>query len=262
MAVFILSKDDAHLLEAARRYPDDPNVQLLVICRKVLPEEQDEWIRKFKASQPDNMLSGIFLAGQFFEQGDTEAALAEFRSALDTKGYEDFSTQGSLAMDSALIELGYPPLEAKYRSMPVHAHSLVVNPMNSRLRMLNEAAEKAENDEEKIEIASLGIALGRRFSHGEESSLILNHFIGLSNTSRFLEVLEPETPFPDLGMTAAQLKQEVEQSKANISRYQQVWERTDELSEQHYIHFLDRSRSEGSFAGLQWLTEKFDTEGE
>ena len=98
LAVALMSRDPEYLITAARRYPDDPHLPLLVLTGDVLPDERREWLERFKRSQPDNLLSPLFLGGDLLANGEVEAGLAELRLAASATGYDDFVAQGGLAI--------------------------------------------------------------------------------------------------------------------------------------------------------------------
>jgi hypothetical protein len=68
VGVALLTREDEYLREVVAQYPDDPLVQLLVTGNDVFPEETSEWIARFKALQPDNVVASVLVAGNHLSQ--------------------------------------------------------------------------------------------------------------------------------------------------------------------------------------------------
>ena len=248
LGVYFLSKDDTHLEEAARRYPDDPNVQLLVISKHLFPEERSQWIERFKASQPNNLIASIFRGGDLLARGEIEAGLLEMSEAADQEGYRDFVVENCFAMEAALVELGCPAVETKMRSGPLDVFRHV-NPMNAELRRLEKLAAESPDPETKAGIARIGLEIGRQLDSGEAGTRLLNHLVARSMMERFAELLpaEESNTIPPVGHVQSQL-----------DFYTGLDQRSGELNEQQYIHLLNRTRSEGAFGAMRWLSSQLD----
>ena len=86
------SGDDSLLAEAKERFPDDPRVQFAAAYKTESPEERQQWLEKFKQSDPQNALADYLLAAEHFKSGQAEQALQEITTAA-TKPTE--STNGA-----------------------------------------------------------------------------------------------------------------------------------------------------------------------
>lgn len=179
IAVALLSRDVAHLIEAAERYPDDPHIQLLVIGNRDFPGDKTEWYRRFKESQPDNLLASLLLGSHLLNQGSVKEALAQLRTGGGQSRYSDFTTEGALAMESALIELGHSPFDAKLKSSTGSSIGYAVL-LQKGLIDLNKLVESASGDAEKLELATLGVAIGNQLSEGEANRSNVNRLFGLT----------------------------------------------------------------------------------
>jgi len=230
IAVSLLSSDTEYLEEAARRYPDDPHVQLLVISRKALPGEQAEWIERFKASQPDNALASLFYGGDLLKQGETEKAIAQLRLAAGQPTFDDFSAQGSLATDAALTEFGYSALETKYRSTLGRGIPHLAE-VNGTIRGLKDLALAAQDEAGKTELATIGIALGNHLSQGDANDLLINRVVGQSLEAIFLEMLDPELKPENFSATPGEMLEEIKRERATLKDSVSMSERVGELTE-------------------------------
>ncbi len=255
LAAILLSTNPAHLREAAERYPDDPHVQLLIIGSDAFAADRSEWIARFKSSQPENALASLFLGGDLLAKDAVEAGIAELRLAASQSHHDDFGTEGSLAMESALIELGHSVLEAKLRSLPVHAIRHFKQ-LQGTLKNLQELAANAASSEETAELATLGAALGNQLSQGEAKRFGINRLVGFSIEKQFLEMLEPDMVSPSFNETPAAMLEEVEKENAQLIEDLKLNDRIAELSEQQVIHLVDRIRTVGQPEAWVWLREQ------
>lgn len=257
LAAALMSEDPARLIAAARRYPDDPYFQLLVIAGDALPEERREWLERFKASQPDNLLSSLFLGGDLLADGEVEAGLAELHVSANSEGHEDFSNEGGLVLEAALIELGHPPLEAKMRSNGAIS-SRHLQRIQQEMKHLRKLADEAGSPEEKTELASLGAKVGYRMHHGGTSANRITQLVGFAQQNVFSRMLDPDTAIAGIDKTPTQLREEFEAEKARIISDSELSERTGELTEQQVVHLIDRRRVFGDENANNWLREQLD----
>ncbi|MGI9242297.1 MAG: hypothetical protein ACR2RV_15975, partial [Verrucomicrobiales bacterium] len=245
VAAALLSGDIAYLVDAAERYPDDPHVQLLVLDREDFPGGRDGWYARFKRSQPDNMLASMLHGYHLLSQGSTTEGLDQLRTGSRQSNYNDFASESSLAMESALIQLGRSPLEAKIRSVAFPttlAKQLQVRPDSEFIK----AIEATENEDERQELVLVGVALGNQMSQGQAGKNTINRLVGFSMEQRFLMQLDPQLESPALSAPPEEMMEEI-QLEANRLRDQTVEfsEHYLDLNEQQMMHYLDRLRSAG-----------------
>ena len=252
IAAASLSSERSYIMELARRFPNDPHVQFLVISKDALPGEKSAWIRRFKESQPDNGLASLYLGGDLLTQGAAEQGLAQMRLAAAQEIFEDFSTARMLAIESALIELGRSPLETKLRST-FGLELPQVGQISAILKDLRSLAEQSSNPDETTELATLGVALGNQLSQGNADRLLVNKVVGLAIESQFLKMLDPNLESANFSQSPAVLLEEIEAENAQIKNAIPVAERVTELSEQQIIHYMDRVRATSELEAIQWL---------
>ena len=260
VAAALLSSNPAYLREAAERYPDDPNIQLLVIGSDAFSEDRSEWIERFKKSQPDNAVAALLLGGDLLARGDVENGLAELRLAAGQTTHNDFAAEGALAMQSALIEFGIPPLEMKLRTLPVHAIRHLQQ-LQAGAKSLQTLAENATSPEEKTELATLGVALGNHMTQGEANRAGINRLVGYSIESQFLNMLDPDLDSPSFPESPAAMLREVEADTAQLKADLNLDERIPDLSEQQVIHLIDRIHAVGQPEAWIWLREQLGEAG-
>ena len=258
LAAFRLEGDARHLLEAARRFPEDPHVQFLVITHDVLPDEKSEWVTRFKQSQPDNAYASLLLGADLLKQGRTEEALEQLRLAGRQPTLDDFSSADWLAGDSAMIDLGFTPFEAKVKS----TFGQTVPFFSEFQGMLKELQGLANEAGDPAEIATIGAALGNQFTQGEGNSLIINRLVGISAEMRFLSMLEPDVQSPSFAETPATLLEQLDRERGEILELVNASERiTNEFSQPEMEHYLDRVRADGELEALRWARARLGDPG-
>ena len=251
----LLTGDKSYLEEAAGKFPDDPQVQLLVITNDVFPTARSEWINRLKRSQPDNSLASMLKAGDLFASGSEQEAVAELRLAAGQTGYDGFTNESMLAMESGLIEIGHSPLEAKVRStMGLPLHELVM--LRDTLSKLHPLAENATTTEERNELATLGFVLGNQLSQGAGRTTIINGLVGMATESRFLNLMEPDYQSPTLRSTPSEMLAEIDAEREEIREITTIADRLPELGAAKFSHYLDRMRTQGELEAIRWAREQ------
>ena len=261
IAVALLGKDMGDLVALAERYPNDPLVQLAVIGSPKFPGDKSEWYRRFKKSQPDNLLASLLLGSHLLATGASEEGLAELRAGSGLSNYNDFTAEGAVIMEGALLELGYSPYEAKTKSAFGSPLEYSVQLQQGTID-LGELMEAAATDEEKTGLAVLGVAIGNQLSEGEAKQSVINRMFGLGMESMFLKKLDPDVQLPNFAKTPGEMLEEIKDERRRLGEeIEFVTERYEALDEQQQIHFLDRSRALGDAPAHAWLLEQFPAGG-
>ena len=247
---------DRHLLEAARRYPEDPHVQYLVLAGNLLPEQRAEWLRRFKESQPDNALASLFLGEQLFEDGKAGEAVEQLRLAATQDSLEDFGTEGRLARESAMLEFGYTPYQAKLKATFGAAVGFFGD-FNRAQQSLQELAGAEADTERKTELAIIGAGLGNQFTQGAANGLLINRVVGIGTEGTFLRMLDPQLESPHLASTPAAM---IDQLKAERQEIFELTGLADQMmrdfSEAELSHYLDRVVAQGELEAMRWARDR------
>jgi len=255
LAVVIISGDQELLVDAARRHPDDPNIQLAVISRGVLLEERREWVERFKESQPDNMLSAIYLAGELLASGEIEAGLAEMQLAAEIDGYKDFALETEEALERAMVDLGQTPLQARVRSAYRWGYFV---PVKESLNQLHQLAQQSEDPAQRTAMANVGFALGHRFWHGEAEGAMINMTVGTTQSAQFARMLDQETIVPEAGISPAQFFENDMALIPQRNRLQEGFDRAHELTEPQFMHFAEMMRTHGHLEASNYVLEQLE----
>src|SRR5258708_34787215 len=100
---------------AATNFPNDAAVQFAIAARKIFPEQEREWLERFKASAPDNALAGYLSAADYMARGEKDQALQEFAQAVKRPPLEDYLPHSAQAPAA-------PSPAARQTPPPPHAH--------------------------------------------------------------------------------------------------------------------------------------------
>ena len=262
LAAIHLSSDPVrHIAAAAERFPDDPRIHYLILGHNAFPEDRDKWIERFKKSAPDSAIASIFSARAKFAAGDREAAIEQLELAARQGGLEEFTKGSLMASDAALIEFGFTPLEAKLRGT-FRQTALVLGGYQKTFKDLREATKETNDPAEKLELASLGVALSNQFSQGEANTNLINRLVGISGETMFLRDLDPDLESPNFSGTPAELLEQLEAERKEIREFTLTADDDDgqlgvlqNLNEAEMEHYLDRVRSVGELEALRWAEQ-------
>src|SRR5258708_25164243 len=98
---------------AATNFPNDAAVQFAIAARKIFPEQEREWLERFKASAPDNALAGYLSAADYMARGEKDQALQEFAEAVKRPHFEDYWRNNAQTAEEMLLAAGKSPLQTK-----------------------------------------------------------------------------------------------------------------------------------------------------
>lgn len=113
LAAFYISADTNYLNEAIANFSSDPRVQFTVLARNAFPDDRRKWLDAFKASAPDNSLANYLSAEDYFESGNTNAAMDELLAADDKEEFENYSDESRLNQEDLAECSGQSPMDAK-----------------------------------------------------------------------------------------------------------------------------------------------------
>src|SRR5439155_8578338 len=84
------SGDDEFLKEAKEKFPNDPRVQFAAAFKTDSPEERQQWLEKFKQSDPDNALANYLVASERLKAGQADQAFQEIAAATGKRGFDNY----------------------------------------------------------------------------------------------------------------------------------------------------------------------------
>ncbi|HMJ89496.1 MAG TPA: hypothetical protein VK530_06750 [Candidatus Acidoferrum sp.] len=241
---------------AAQLFPDDPRVQFAALTRDVFPEARREWLDRFKQSAPDNAMADYLSAREYFREGNSEKALAEFTAAAAKPHFTDYSVSQIQNMEEAQLSAGRNVAEAKLAAAS-HLHV----PQSKMLRDIADglqtmyAQHAASGDVVAGEATARMISsFGQRLFADSESPIILNQYTGMRIESQLLKTLPPDSQPEWLNQTVQERLDEFKAFKKTGSDLLQEQERMIQRGdESQIIGFYDRLKLQGEWKALLWL---------
>lgn len=261
LAAAQVSSDRFFVRLAATNFPNDPAVQFAVASRKIFPEQQREWLERFKVSAPENALAGYLSAADYMVRGEKDQALQEFAEAVKRPHFEDYWRNSAQAAEELLLAAGKSPLEAKQVGMQgVLLPELAQFKQLSRDLVDAQKTYAAGGDQASADkLMAMNYKFAQTLSNGEGSGLLINQLVGYAMERNILNQLDPNTISPSLGVAPAQRLAELQSERAAIK------ELTAQLPEQIMnlgpdnplmLSYFDRMKLFGEKAALKWLHDR------
>ncbi|MFC1497241.1 tetratricopeptide repeat protein [Verrucomicrobiota bacterium] len=256
VAAFMMTKDRAHLKEALKLFPNDPNVLLIAATNADSTEKRLDLLQRLKAADPDNALPLYLTAHALFELNDITGAIKEIDKASLTAKCDDYWLQSSYGMEEIYRDAGHSAAIAK-----AMAFKSTVLPHLSKVRelsrFLGEAYESAlqsgdtslahhlvENDRE----------LGSRLV---ENSPIIIQLVGLKIENTALKRIQELATDEETKEFSKQFLRINKQHTADIRYLVSLFEDTLEgASDSNISSYFDRARTLGEFEALRWFIGK------
>ena len=257
MAAGLACRDDDLLREAVRLSPDDPQLQLIAIGKRLFPEDQGLWIRRFKESQPDNALSSQLLAAQLFDEGDADGALAELRLSLSREDYNDFAAESILAREEVWSYAGASPVESAMRSTMDGA---LYRPLSIGLQKFTEDLLETKPSKDAV---GLALAVAQRITKAGAHGFPIDKMVGLQAESVILNGLDPDQPSPYGELSVVEARGQVESDLKEFVRKLLASEAplaSMSLDDPRLAQYLDRTKLLGFEKAQAWLTAQLDSD--
>jgi len=267
LAAFHLARDTNYLNEAATNFPADPRVQLAVLAVNRFSADRRKWLDRFKASTPDNALANYLSAQDYFEQGNTNAALDELLVADGKKQFGIYAidsqlNQEQIAMcagksmaDAARIALdGWADEDramlASYRKLVQHMADL------QRQYAATGDKESAEN------MAVAGLNFARQVGSGDSGKYLINQLVSMAMQKMALAELDQNTHYEFLDdQTPADALQDLKTQKSDwIKVNKSFMALYPQFTDSELASYQERSRLYGELDAMRWLVAQHPPE--
>jgi hypothetical protein len=252
-------KDTKYLLEAAAKFPDDPQVQLSVLTKNLFPAERRQWLDRFKASSPDNALANYLSARDYFKNGQDEAGLQELKQAGQQKRFQDFSTEARINEEELQMSAGKTVLEAR-QSSGGWADNLLGNmaslkSLSQEISRLQKQFAAAGQTQESLQMIEAGLDVVERIAPPEGARFQISQLVAWAIEASLLRGLEPDRSFDFLGGGTPQSRvEEIRAEKMALKKLNDfVREATPRMTEAEQLSFLERQRIYGEIPALRWF---------
>lgn len=184
LAAYRVSTNLAYLVEAATRFPNDPDVQYAVIAANAAPEAQRDWIEAYKASSPDNALAWYFSALDYFKSGQTDLAIQELTEATRKPVFRAELAPTLQAVEELNLSAGRAADEAKVAAFQNCAQVPHLEAMRDLARAIRVTARQyqEQGDIAAAEpLAGMGLVLGDHLSAGAAAKRSLTNSLALQS---------------------------------------------------------------------------------
>lgn len=269
IAAWDITGEEALLLEAAEKFPNDPRVCLSMIQHAGKDAEAAlPWIERLIATEPENPSGHYLKVSALMQQKDRPAALAALRMAVALKGpNNDHLRDRILTVREAALASGAGIREAAQLALvgPL-SHTTAYQTFAGASRVLREeiAEAKAVGDQERlVELAGLGMATVAHTAGGSSKSLI-DELVGVAVEKAVLLELQGDTEFGTTGRTVAQQLEDLDQRRTRMSEFLEQSTASESIfndaSDAQVAEYTDRFLLHGERSARVWLQEQFPGE--
>jgi hypothetical protein len=269
LAAFHGTHDTNYLLEAARNFPEDPAVQWTVLERNLFPQDRRRWLDAFKTSSPSNALPSYVSAHEYFEKGDTNAAVRELLAASGKPQFENYFMTARLDAEELFLSCGQSPLQASQSAMAGTSEELLPElAMSKRLVQsiagLQSQSAAAADADSAAQLTRAGLALADQLRSGESGKSLINVMVGNADEAILLHQLDPNTAYDFLGgKTPTQRLNDLKQQKEEFKQLSREFSAAfPTLTEAQEMSYVERSKIYGEAAAMRWLHEQLKAAGQ
>jgi hypothetical protein len=258
ITVFRATGDKAYLVEAAQQFPGDPRVQLGVLVENLYPEQQREWIDRFKKSAPENSFASYLSALDNYQQGDSAAALKDLAMAQQKRAFKDYSVDQMRGLEDLVVSSGKPERVAKestVNAVPMAEYGMVkqlTQEMTSQQDKYHEAGDTGAVET----LARMGVDLANRFVGEDGGRFLMGQLVGMAIEARFLKQLDQDKVYDFLAQTPAQRQETLTTKRQNLKGLTgDISQRLSQVSDAEANLYFDRIKTSGEIEAIRWLRE-------
>ena len=252
------SGDDTLLKEAKEKFPNDPRVQFAAAFKADSPEEHQQWLEKFKQSDPDNALASYLLAGEHWKAGQPEQALQELTAAAGKGRMENYVVDFIQNAEEAYRAAGLSDGEAK-----AVAGTSALLPELGKLRQVGRDAvelakryQQAGDESSAQAVLQMGLDLSHRFDQSPQTTLI-QELVGIAVERHVLTAMNPNATYGETGQT---VQDRINALDARRKTYKELTGQSEpilrSMSDQDLAHYFDRVKLYGDVAARRWVINK------
>jgi hypothetical protein len=268
LAAFRALGDTNYLNEAATNFPDNPQVELVVLAHDEFPEERRKWLDLFKNSQPSNSLANYLSAQDDFKNGNNDAGVQELQAASSKSQFDSFQTESRLDEEDLYLSSGYSQLDADKESMTGLALNLIpelatykqlaISINNLQQQQINSGdANSAAN------LAQIGMTFANQIETGDSGKMLINQLVGIAIENEVLLQLDPNTSYDFLGgQTPGQIIEQYKEQKAAFRELSQNFQAVlPNLTSEEMTDYRERQKIYGELPAMQWVIQQHPPPG-
>ncbi|PWU17273.1 MAG: hypothetical protein C5B50_11640, partial [Verrucomicrobia bacterium] len=177
-----------------------------------------------------------------------------------TKRFDDYTLEREQDNQEAYLSAGYSAVEAQ-----LSADGGLTLPQLGQLKQLAQQMVEVgksynqSGDQSSAQAAfQMVLDLGQRYGDAANSPTLISHLVGIAIESMALSGYDPKMPLGENGQTVQERLDQIKQDRAAIKQLnQQASPLMPTLSDEDVLSYLNRRRSLGETAALQWVLGKF-----
>ncbi len=259
LAAWEESGDNEYLREAAKRFPDDPRVQLAAAMGPFSTAERAAWIERLKKSDPSNPLPNWIAAADHFSGKRSKEAIAELLGADGKTAFQNYAQQMVEERRALFTSAGIEPLRAQVEAQ-MNTKYDYLGRLQSAARGIGDQVKtlRAAGDTQTAQdLSATAVNIGRIMSTNPDATMI-DQLVGISVESSALKQIPATEATSVLGVTTAQREAELEKQRRELLEYGRVAGEVlkgkatiEEISE-----YFQRRQRDGEMAALRWLASR------
>jgi hypothetical protein len=186
VTAYHFSRDEAYLVEAMEKFPNDPQVMFTSLRLANDPSSRLAILESFKKVDPGNGIGHCLAARALFDLGKDDEALAELLQSSG-KPIEDFSMASVQMAEEAYVSAGFSQIEAKMLSIHSLTKPELIQLASGLVQKLKEQRGSlvASGDLEMAEsLREIQGELGRNL---QQSGLFADNIVGILHERAALE---------------------------------------------------------------------------
>jgi hypothetical protein len=263
LTAFRALRDTNYLNEAATNFPNNPRVELAVLTHDEFPADRRQWLDLFKASSPSNSLANYLSAQDYFQNGNTAAAVQDLLAATSKLQFDTYITANILDSENLYSRSGDSP--GKSATLANRDMALEDLPALATFKRLAQGIRDAQqqylnsgDSSSAANLAHIGMQLGNQIENGDSGKYLINRFVGLAVESIVLQQLNPDTSYDFLGgQTPSQI---THQNKQQILALHPTFSAFDalrpSLTDNEIADYYNRKEIYGEAEAMKWAIQQ------
>ncbi|MDB6140094.1 MAG: hypothetical protein JWO94_3166 [Verrucomicrobiaceae bacterium] len=255
-----LTHDLGLLREAARRFPDDPQIHLELALRSDNAAEKHQAITGLCQLDPGNALGPYLAADEAFAAADSKAAVRSLMEAAQRPALNDYSRGAEQSAEEAYLAAGYPPVEAQAAAVFGRSQEQAerLSELGGQMSLLMKSCVSAGDTVAAQTMASLGQSLGQRMQ-GSLGHSVAGELAGTAIEGQFLNGQDAAAVLNEEGLTVQQRLDQLAARKDYIKTTVRGADPTSpDVSPQILAQYLGRAKVQGEMPALQWLRARLN----
>jgi hypothetical protein len=263
LAAFRAAGDTNYLFEAAKNFPNNPQVQLAVLSHNAFPADRRKWLDAFKESSPSNSLANYLSAADYFKNGKPDAATQELLAAAGKPEFQNYAMETQMNAEELYQDSGVSFREAaSYAIGDMAGEDL---PQMANLKELDigiadlmKQKKSAGDMDAAVNLANFGMSLANQMNSGDSGKYLVNRLVGIATESVMLGQLDQNTAYDFLGgQTPSQVTQQLKAEKHELSQLITGFNAVElKMTEAELYNYFRRAQIYGQMEAMKWAMQQ------